>query len=117
MHEPPIFPSEWIFVAPAQEADITRGLQIIQVLRIRPEFPIKELNGPFVLVAAIDGQLLSRALRFERDPRHLEIHADRNDGRHHEHQQQRKSAFASSIRTGGAATSHPATSASSGSVC
>ena len=117
MHQPPIFSGQRILIAPAEEPDVARGLQIVEILRVGAEFPEKELNPALIFVRAIDLQLLARALRFEPHARHLIIHADGDDRSHHEHQQQCEPALVSSLRRVGIARCHPATSASSGSVC
>ncbi len=70
------------------------GLQIVQGLRVGLVFAVEELDGALVLQAAIDGHLLSGALRFKRDARHFDVQRDRDGRGHHEYQQQRKARLA-----------------------
>ena len=79
-HSPLSFAGHRIDVALAQEADIASGLEIVQRLRIGPEFPVEKLDGPLVLHAAIDQQLFARTLGLKSDARHHHVKRDGNDG-------------------------------------
>jgi hypothetical protein len=56
------FAGDGIGIAPAQKPNIAGGFQIVHVLRISPVLAVEELDGALVLQAAVDQQLLARAL-------------------------------------------------------
>ncbi len=112
MQQAVVFAGQRVQVAMSEKANIALGFQIVEVLRERSELPVEEFDGAGVLHAAVDGHLLTRALGFECNARHLHVQADRNAGGQHKDQQQRESGFLLS-----SAISHPANSATSGSVC
>ena len=64
--EPPlVFAGHRILIAPAQEAHVAGGFQIVQILRVGVVLAVEELNASLVLFAARDQQVLTLALRFE----------------------------------------------------
>ncbi len=99
----------------AQETNVAGGFQIVQRLGVGVIFPVKELDGPLVLQAAIDSHLLFHPLRFKRQARHFHVHGDRDGSRHHEYQQQRKTGLTLPLVVPPAF--HPFNSATSGNVC
>jgi hypothetical protein len=91
VNDPPLgFAGHWIGIAPPQKPDIAGGFQVVHVLRISPVFAVEKLDAALVLQAAVDQQLLARALRFKRDARHLHIKRDGNCGSQKEYHQQRE---------------------------
>jgi hypothetical protein len=110
MDDPPLgFSGHGIDVPFAQEANIARGFQVVQRLRIRAIFAVEKLNGALVLQPPIDQQLLAPPLRFESHARHLHVQRDAYDGPEQEYQEQREARLRFPL--------HPAISASSGNVC
>ncbi len=93
----------------AQETDISRGFQVVQVLRVGAVLAVEKLDGALVLFAAVDEQLLALALRFEGDSRHLHVQRDGDGRAQYEDQEQRETGLFTAF--------HPCISASSGSVC
>ena len=106
-----------ILVAVPQETDVARGFQIVQILGVKLELAIEQLNAALVLQGAIDGHLFSRALRFEGDARDFHVEGDADRSSHHEHQQERESGLGAAAIFRHICGFHPGISASSGSVC
>jgi hypothetical protein len=118
MNQPVLFTGERIHVAVPQKPYIPFGLEIVQILRERPELALEELDGMSVLHAPIDGHLLPHALGLESHARKFHVHTDGDPGSQHKHQQQGEARLLGGIRAISDTTRfHPATSASSGSVC
>jgi hypothetical protein len=99
-----------ILVPVPQETEVPRGFQIVERLRVQVVLAVKKLDGALILQSAIDGHLLASALRFEGDARDFDEQGDGDAGGQQEYQQHRESGLL-------AAPFHPASSASSGSVC
>jgi hypothetical protein len=95
VNQPPfVLAGHRIFVAAAQKPYVARSLQVVQILRISAVLAVEELNGALILAAAVYQHLLFLALRFESDARNFHVQADRDGGRHHEHEEHREPGLA-----------------------
>jgi hypothetical protein len=85
-----LFTGERIQVAVPQKAHIPFRLEIVQVLRERPELALEELDRMRVLHASIDGHLLACSLGLKSYARKLYIKADGDSSGQQKNQQQGK---------------------------
>ena len=79
---PFLFAGERVDVLMAQEAEVLRVVQRVEVGRVAIELANEEIDGAGVLFAAIDEQLLFVALGFEGHARQRHVEHD-GDGRRH----------------------------------
>ena len=120
MDQPPlILARHRIDVAMPQIPFLVGIFQILDLLRILLHRDHIKLNGPFILLPAIDQQLFLIAFTLKRHPRQLRIKIQRHNGRHQKHKQQRKSFFLTWPPAPGPwpLASHVFNSATNGSVC
>jgi hypothetical protein len=91
VNQPPfVLAGHRIFIPAPQKPYVASGFQVIQVLRIGAVFAIEELDGALVLASAVDQHLLFLALGFKGHSRNFHVQANRDGGRHHEHEEHRK---------------------------
>ena len=87
--EPPFFfAGHRVFIAVPEEALILEALEFLDVAGIAFGFGYEELDGAFVLLAAIDEGLFLVALRLHGEAGKLHVESDGDDGGHQEDQEE-----------------------------